>query len=158
MRHRVILYITHGERLLVMTEPHDPEAGLQVPGGTLEPEEAPDAAAMREGFEETGLPDLSIVRFLGERREDLHPFGGDDQIHGYFYHLRAGGDPPERWRHLDRISAPEEGPIPFDLSWISLREVPRLAANQGAFLSSLGGVELDLGRTVRLPVRRPGQL
>ena len=157
MRHRVILYITHGERLLVMTEPHDPEAGLQVPGGTLDPGEAPETAALREGFEETGLTDLSLVKYLGERDEDLHPFGGDDEIHGYFYHLRTSGDPPQEWRHLDRYSTPEIGPIPFDLSWVPLNEVPRLAANQGAFLSAIGGTEIDLGRTVRLPMARRDQ-
>ena len=89
--------------------------------------------------------------------ETLTGTNQDDEIHGYFYHLRTSGDPPQEWRHLDRYSTPEIGPIPFDLSWVPLAEVPRLAANQGAFLSAIGGTEVDLGRTVRLPMARRDQ-
>jgi len=42
-----------------------PSAGLQLPAGTVEPGEAPDAAALREAGEETGLTRLRLVANLG---------------------------------------------------------------------------------------------
>ena len=38
---------------------------IQVPAGTVEPDETPMAAALREAREETGLTDLIITRDLG---------------------------------------------------------------------------------------------
>jgi hypothetical protein len=35
LKHKVLAYITHGERLLIFSHPDAPEAGLQVPGGDV---------------------------------------------------------------------------------------------------------------------------
>ena len=51
LKHKVLAYITHGERLLIFSHPDCPEAGLQVPAGTLEPGEDPAEGAMREAWE-----------------------------------------------------------------------------------------------------------
>jgi 8-oxo-dGTP pyrophosphatase MutT (NUDIX family) len=50
---KVFAYITWGIKLLVFSQPTAPEAGIQVPAGTVEDGEAVDAAVMREAFEET---------------------------------------------------------------------------------------------------------
>lgn len=52
---KVLAYITHGNRLLVFRHPHAPEAGIQVPAGTVEEGEDPGTAVLREAAEETGL-------------------------------------------------------------------------------------------------------
>jgi len=52
-------------RELVLLE--HPNAGIQIPAGTVEPGETPAQAVMREAREETGLDHLSIRRYLGRR-------------------------------------------------------------------------------------------
>ncbi len=59
-RERVLAYITQGDRLLVFRHTQSVEAGIQVPGGTVEPGESPEAAALREAQEESGLADLHL--------------------------------------------------------------------------------------------------
>ena len=49
-----------------------PAAGIQIPAGTVEPDEATDAAVLREASEETGLSKLTITHFLGARDEPAH--------------------------------------------------------------------------------------
>jgi 8-oxo-dGTP pyrophosphatase MutT (NUDIX family) len=44
-----------------------PYAGIQIPAGTVEPGEPPEAAAIRETHEETGLRDVAIDQYLGVR-------------------------------------------------------------------------------------------
>ena len=48
-----------------------PSAGLQIPGGTVEPGEEPLAAALREAQEETGLRDFTSYRQIGLQEERL---------------------------------------------------------------------------------------
>ena len=70
---KVVAYVTSGDRLLVFRHVHEPEAGIQVPAGTVEPGESPDDAVIREAHEETGLAGLTIRRYLGQpglRRSD----------------------------------------------------------------------------------------
>lgn len=46
-----------------------PNAGIQIPAGTVEDDETPEAAVLREAAEETGLASLSVQRYLGHRDE-----------------------------------------------------------------------------------------
>ena len=68
--HKVTCFITRsknkGTDLLLFRHPN---AGVQIPAGTVEPGEAPEAAAIREAAEESGLPGLVLLRYLGERNE-----------------------------------------------------------------------------------------
>ena len=136
-KHKVFAYITHGERLLLFSHPFSPEAGIQVPAGTVEKGEAWETAVLREAYEETGLPDLKIVRHLGDVQHQ--PPGQDEIVVRRFYHLRCRQSPPERWWHGELY--PAEGrqkPIPFELFWARLpHEVPVLAPGHGHFLTEL---------------------
>jgi 8-oxo-dGTP pyrophosphatase MutT (NUDIX family) len=51
---KVVAYVTYDNQLLVFEQPDFPEAGIQVPGGTIEHGETGKAAASRETLEETG--------------------------------------------------------------------------------------------------------
>lgn len=42
-----------------------PYAGIQIPAGTVETGETPEAAVIREAFEETGLSEFAVCQYLG---------------------------------------------------------------------------------------------
>jgi len=136
---KVLAYITHGSRLLVFSHPDAPEAGIQVPAGTVEDAEDPDDAVMREAFEETGLTGLRLVRFLGEQTFHRSENGLDEIHHRRFYHLRCDEYPPERWRHAELDpSDGSPGPITFELFWARIPDgIPPLVADHGTFLPRL---------------------
>ena len=64
IRHRAYAYITNGSRLFLFTQPAAPEAGIQVPAGTVELGANPQDAVMREAKEETGLTEFRYEQFL----------------------------------------------------------------------------------------------
>lgn len=137
---KCVMYITRGNRLLVFDHVDAPEAGTQVPAGTLRYGESPEIAALREAREETGLMQLRMDGLLGERILDLRPYG-KAQIHRrFFYHLICEEDEvQDRWLHHE--SDPGEGgpPIPFAVYWVDLKAdaLPELAAEQGDLLADL---------------------
>jgi 8-oxo-dGTP pyrophosphatase MutT (NUDIX family) len=57
-----------GLALLLFEHPY---AGIQIPAGTVEHGESPEAAVLREAAEETGLRMLTIRRALGHHDERL---------------------------------------------------------------------------------------
>ena len=142
-------YVTHGaagrERLLIFSHPHAPEAGLQVPAGTLEEGESPEVGALREAHEETGLSELELVGFLGEQRRDMRDVGKTELHHRYFFHVRCTAKtPPERWRNYevypsDQVAAGAvtERPL-FELFWVPLPDgVPPLVTDHARYLGVL---------------------
>ena len=138
-KRKVLAYITHGECLLVFRHPFAPEAGIQVPAGTVESDERLEDAAMREAAEETGLPNLRLVAFLGTDERSMTDFGRDELHHRWFYHLRCDDDPPATWRHLELH--PSDGPHEpnvFEFFWARLPgETPELIADQRRLLPQL---------------------
>jgi len=48
-----------------------PNAGIQIPAGTVEPGERPQAAALREAREESGLEGLIVTEYLGVEEKTL---------------------------------------------------------------------------------------
>lgn len=139
LRRKAFAYITHDDRLLVFSHPHAPEAGIQVPAGTVKPGERPDEAAMREAVEETGLAGLKLAGCLGEAQRDMSDFGLNEIHHRTFYHLRCESDPPERWQHYE--TNPSDGgaePILFEFFWAGLPGgVPELIADHGSLIPRL---------------------
>jgi 8-oxo-dGTP pyrophosphatase MutT (NUDIX family) len=125
---KVIAYITNGRRLLVFRHTEFPQAGIQVPAGTIEPGESPETAVLREAYEETGLDDLVIVRYLGQQIQDLTQYGKKGHLNRHFIHLHCPGQPQARWRHVERF--PSEGAhesVEFELFWApGPHEIPPL--------------------------------
>jgi len=135
-RSKVFAYITHLQQLLVFTHPDHPDAGIQVPAGTLEHGESPRAGVLREAFEETGLTGLRVVRFLGMFRFDARPYGRNEIHNRWFFHLECPGSPPETWIHREESPSDGGGPIRFAFSWVPLPDV-RLDFGQDAMLDRL---------------------
>ncbi len=135
---KVLIYITHGDRLLVFTHPEHPAAGLQVPGGTVETGEALVTAAFREAREETGLRDLCLVRRLGMRWFDGRPYGKSECHLRHFFHLTCTTHPPTTWEHVEMASSDLTGPHRFRFHWCDyLAKPPDLIAEMGACLDEV---------------------
>jgi 8-oxo-dGTP pyrophosphatase MutT (NUDIX family) len=66
---KVTAFVVRDDRDLLLFE-HS-YAGIQIPAGTVEEGERPEAAALREVAEETGVTALTVRRCLGWREEKL---------------------------------------------------------------------------------------
>ncbi|MBX3081873.1 MAG: NUDIX domain-containing protein [Anaerolineae bacterium] len=133
-------YVTRGNHLLIFRHPDFPDAGLQVPGGSINPDETSADAALREAYEETGLTQLRLGVFLGEQQRDLSDFGKAELHHRYFYHVWCEEDTPAKWQHheTDPSDDPIQRPIRFEFFWVALPDgVPPLIAGHDAFLPAL---------------------
>ncbi|MCD4684954.1 MAG: NUDIX domain-containing protein [Anaerolineae bacterium] len=87
-----------------------PFAGNQLPAGTVEPGEAPVAAARREAHEETGLRDLTLRATLGHR-------------------ISA---PPEGYAILAEPTPAYARPDPTSWDWVRLRSGLMVRVNRRA--------------------------
>lgn len=83
LRETVVCFVVRGEHLLVLDHVPDDGAGVQLPGGGIEPGEAPQDAAIREVWEETGLT-VTAPQFLCS----------------YLWH----GEPPEAFKYPLQIA------------------------------------------------------
>lgn len=94
---KVACYVVHDEHLLVFTHDDVPitETGVQVPAGSTQPGEAPEEAAVRELFEETGRHG-QLMRSVGIQRYDLRPARNEVAVRHNFRLSMAGADLTER--------------------------------------------------------------
>lgn len=98
IKKKVLAYIVRNEELLVFTQRGFPEAGVQVPGGTVDPGEEIGDAILRELFEETDVSfsDKQILKMLGVQnyhRQDLN------EINERYYYLVDGSQLLDHWDH-----------------------------------------------------------
>ncbi|GAA2648469.1 NUDIX domain-containing protein [Paractinoplanes durhamensis] len=100
-RIRATSYITrttpHGPQLLVFDYPAQSEAGTQLPGGGVEPGERPDAAAIREAIEETGISGPLDLRGVVGVQQGTYDTG--DPYISIYFHLSAT-EPRDTWTHI----------------------------------------------------------
>jgi 8-oxo-dGTP diphosphatase len=136
---KVYAYITYKDKLLVFNHTQYPEAGIQVPGGTVEGDESLEDAVLREAREETGLDKLEVSSYLGMQPFDLSKIGKTGIQNRHFFHLRYVGPIIDVWRHYERT--PSDGhprPIEFEFYWVTmLEETPELAGEQGVMLHKM---------------------
>lgn len=138
-KRKVFAYITSGRCLLLLAHPDHPEAGLQIPAGTMRPGELVVTAALREANEETGLAGLEVVGVLGKRTFDMRPFGRNEIHHRTFVHLTCLDATPASWEHWERDPEGQPGEeIRFRLFWAALDDpLPELIAGHDAAMSDL---------------------
>jgi 8-oxo-dGTP diphosphatase len=138
---KAFAYITNGNRLLVFEHVGIPEAGVQVPAGSILPGETPSAAAIREAAEETGLNGFGDPHLLGIQEFDARPFGKDEIHKRYFFHLPLPRAVEGRWRWFE--IDPSDGSrlkIEFEHYWVPFAEAEtRLAYSHNALIKTLGG-------------------
>ena len=134
---KAIVYVVKDRKLLVFrhVDFSYEEVGIQVPAGTIDEGEEPEAAALRELQEETGYTDFKIISLLGTATYDMHP--QKQEIHERFFFLAESiGALPERWESQED----HDGKVPptrFECFWIPLKRGHILSAGQGAFLGKI---------------------
>ncbi len=138
VKHRVLCYIVQAGRLVVFRHVGQrwEESGLQVPAGTIKPTETPEAAALREASEETGLVALRVVQKLGEAKYDMRPYRRETH-HRHVFHLHVDELTPERWFSQEADPDGGSAPVGLECFWIPLAQGHALSAGQGALLGGL---------------------
>ncbi len=135
---KVIAYILRRERsyweLLTFTEPHFPQAGWQVPGGTVEIREPLEKALYREVKEESGLEEFAEVRYLGMTQ--YGEIGTPGIQHRHFYQLVFTGVSPAQFDHFVTGNDGDAGML-FRYRWVRLADCPPLVGGRGAQLRAL---------------------
>lgn len=135
---KVLIYATWRDRLLVFDEPDFPDVPLQVPGGTVEPDEEIEAAARRELLEETGLAPQSPFRHLVTAN---HAFEKNHRLTTHrrsYFTVEIEHSPAEIWEHLENNAHDGSPPIRFRLFWLSFTEArERLGLGMGEALTFL---------------------
>lgn len=91
-------------QVLVLQHPN-PEAGIQIPKGTVELGEDPATAVIREIKEETGLNGLSLKGLLAE---DSWNYDDGALHHRFFYQINVSEERDE-WVHYPTGGSLEEG-------------------------------------------------
>lgn len=136
---KVICYVVEAGRLLVFrhTDYSYEQVGIQVPAGTVRVGEAPEAAALREAREETGLTGLRVVRKLGVAEYDISPYRPEIQRR-HFFLLELTEHAPERWASQEDHDG-EGQPTRFECFWIPVTAGHILQSGQGALLGQIAG-------------------
>ena len=143
-RVRAASYITRtgrqGPELLVFSYPAAPEAGTQLPGGGIEPGERPDAAAIREAVEETGIQgSLELHGVVGVQQGT---YGTGDPCISIYFHL-VTDEPRNGWIHtvIGDEGAWDTG-LQVDCRFATLTEAAQLLEtnwhHQAEYVDSLG--------------------
>lgn len=120
--------------LLVFSQPPGQDgsmdAGLQVPGGTVDASESPEEAVLREVFEEAGLQGLRVAAKLGEL------YQGQWAHTRHVFHLPAPAGLPDAWDHIVTGQGLDNGWV-FRYRFMDLYGLPELAGDQGRWLPLL---------------------
>ncbi|WP_256703946.1 NUDIX domain-containing protein [Paenibacillus sp. FSL H8-0259] len=106
-----------------------PEAGVQVPAGTVESGESVVTALFREILEESGITkdELRLVKHL---KTYLYYAAYKQQHHErHVYQLELIQERPARWEHTIEASG-EDSSLTFEYFWIPVHEA-ELSGGQG---------------------------
>lgn len=137
MKHKVLVYLLRstaaGAEFLAFTHRDFPDAGLQVPAGTVEPGEPLETAACRELAEESGLT-AEQVRLVGKLAVADEP-EWDQRRHVYLFEPR--GPLPDRWAHTVAGAGEDQGMV-FEFDWRPVGAANELAGGQGRFMHLTG--------------------
>lgn len=133
LKRKVLAYITKGEednrQLLVFEHRDFPEAGLQVPGGTIERDELLIDALYREIEEESGIQREELVLCGKLHKTNFYPKDKDVVLERSVFHFDYAGEHDTPWDYEVHGDGKDEGLI-FQFKWISVEDLPKLASKQ----------------------------
>ena len=139
IKRKVLAYITKGQEpnleLLVFEHKDFPEAGLQVPAGTIEEDELLIDALYREINEETGLV-RDALYFMGKiHKYNYYPQGKDTVHERNFFHLNYAGE-QVNWEH-NVVSNGLDNGLTFKFRFEPIKTLPELSGEQGEALKMM---------------------
>jgi 8-oxo-dGTP diphosphatase len=134
IKRKVLAYITkddHDERKILVFEQKDhPEAGLQVPGGTIEEDDPLIDALYREIEEETGIHRDQLQLNGKVNKMNYFPAHRKNVMHERnIFHLTYIGEGDSEWDRCVGGTGSDTGMI-FRCRWIPVDKMPSLAAAQ----------------------------
>lgn len=118
------------EKFLVFMQKENDNAGIQIPAGTIESNEIPHRAAVREFEEETGFMPPAKLHFLSQNEYDASQFKPEIHERYWFYTWDKSGVLPESWTYHE--SHAQHGDISYNYSWIKVSNSHKLIAEHGA--------------------------
>lgn len=129
---KVAAYVTRRKNdrfeLLVFRHVDFPDLGMQVPAGTIEPAESPEAAVIRELEEESGLKVEDPIK-LGEYL--FFKTYSQQYQHRHVFHLHQDSNLPDSWMHEVQSSGDDHN-LKFEYSWQPVGAVdPKLILLEG---------------------------
>ncbi|WP_043673842.1 NUDIX domain-containing protein [Clavibacter michiganensis] len=132
---KVVCYVIEHDHLLVFTHDAIPltVTGVQVPAGSIEADESPEDAALRELTEETGR-DGQVVRLVGVDRYDLRPTRDEIAVRHFVEMRMAPADIAERWAAQELTPAHGGEPARWTCWWLPLDNAHVLSAGLGSML------------------------
>lgn len=131
---KVLIYIISNGHLLVHTHSDFPEAGFQVPGGSIDEGESAIEAARRELYEEAGLMLDAAATIV--HRELFHAPWNEQVYDRHFVAIHCD-IPTQDFRHVVSNGALDKGLV-FDLFWLELKvAIQRLDFGHGAGLDRI---------------------
>jgi ADP-ribose pyrophosphatase YjhB (NUDIX family) len=135
MVRKAYAYITreadHASAVLVFRHRDDPEAGIQVPRGTVDAGEDPAATVVREVCEECGLCEARLIGLLAR---DVEAQSDDPDLNWErsFFHLVAPNAPHE-WEHTVTGEGEDNGLV-FSFFWLPRERLGDLWTGFGDYL------------------------
>lgn len=134
---KVLAYVTRdgsgGREVLVFRHRDHPDAGVQVPGGTVDAGESLESALVREVKEETGLSNLVVIGQIA--KAPFHAAWRNEWQERNVFHLVTPAHLPESWTHAVTAGTEDAGLV-YEFSWLGLEDAePLLAGGQGQWLS-----------------------
>lgn len=158
LKHKAYVYLTAGRDVLVFRQPDQPQVGLQVPGGTVDPGESHLAAARREFAEETGLRLDHALEPIGAQTLLFDNALGRDLHDRRLFHASTPPDGParrrDRWEHFEMSPSGGDAPIRFELFWLDIEAA--LALGPQRFFTGFHAPLAGLARRLADPrARRP---
>ena len=138
VKNKVFAYIIRkkGDKLEMLIFRHRdfPEAGLQVPAGTIENGEDKISALRREVQEESGLETFKQITFLGTQqfiatsKQEIH--------HRFFYQMLIEDSIPDEFEHIVSGNGLDKDLV-FIYKWVEVLRLPKLIAEHDHFIKEI---------------------
>ncbi|WP_036183407.1 NUDIX hydrolase [Ureibacillus manganicus] len=121
--------IKNGKTQVLVFQHSIPEAGIQIPKGTVNAQEDAYHAVIREIEEETGLKNFIVENLIAEDNWK----NDDGATHNRFFYKIVVSDAPDKWDHQPTGGGDEEG-LTFHYFWISSKDEVELIRGHGDYL------------------------